>query len=316
MRLKKVIYCLLLVLCLIISWTEIAQAEELPIDFKLDAGYCIDNLRWNIAGDSSGKNPNILSDLSWSDIKILQIYGLATIPLKESLFLQGSLNLGVIISSNNQDSDYLGDNRTEEFSRSNNSSNGDNVFGSSIAAGYYLTSGQKKFRLAPMIGYSFNRQMLRMTDGYQTINIDPDTGASGYTGPLSGLNSSYKASWSGPWLGANFSVNLSPKWTTFSDFDYHWVNYYGEGNWNLRDDLAHPMSFTHIATGNGYHWSAGVNFSPNSQFKLILKFHSGVWSAGPGIDQVFGANGDTGITRLNEVVWASQAVMLTFYWSP
>jgi hypothetical protein len=316
MRQKKAIYCLILVLCLNISWAGIVQAEELPIELKLDAGYRLDNLHWNIAGDSSGANPNILSELTWSDLKIFQIHGLATIPLRNSLFLQGALNFGVIITGNNRDSDYLGDNRTEEFSRSYNRSNG-NVLDSSISAGYYLarTDGEKFIRLAPMIGYSFNQQNLRMTDGYQIINIDPDTQTPGYTGPFSGLDSTYKAAWSGPWLGANLTVSLSPTWMVFSDFDYHWASYYGEGNWNLRDDLAHPVSFTHHAAGNGYHWSAGVNFSPNSQLKLTLKLHSGVWSAGPGIDQVFGVDGNTGITRLNEVVWTSQAIMLTFYWN-
>lgn len=306
---------LLIILCLIFSWAGSVRADELPIDFKLNSGYRIDNLHWNIAGDLTGANPNILSELTWTKVRILQINGLATAPLRQSLFLQGSMNWGVIILGNNQDSDYQGDNRTQEFSRSNNNGNGDNALDLSVALGYNLTGNKSKFRLAPMIGFAFNQQNLRLTDGYQTINIDPDTKTVGDTGPISGLNSTYKASWFGPWLGTGFTGNLSPKLTLLFGFEYHLANYYGEGNWNLRDDLTHPISFTHNADGNGYIWSAGANFSPSPQLNLTLKYYSSAWFAGPGIDRVFGADGAMGETCLNEVIWNSRAVMLILHWN-
>lgn len=310
MRLRAVIYCLILVFTLIVSFTGMAFADVLQIVSGLEVGYRIDDFSWNIAGNIFGQDPNILSELSWKDLKIFQVKAHTRIDLDQNVFIQGSVNYGIIMSGKNQDSDYSGDNRTGEFSRSNNGANGDNVMDVSIALGYNATSNPSRFKLSPLVGYSFNWQNLRMTDGYQTVNIDPDTGETDYTGPFPGLNSTYKTEWQGPWFGVNLEGEISSQWTVFGNFEYHLADYTGKGNWNLRDDLDHPVSFLHSADGDGYTCSVGTAFSPNDQLQISLKYYFSSWSTGSGTDQTFGANGTSGITQFNEANWHSEAIML------
>ena len=52
-----------------------AKVTEYVRDASLDlsAGYRVDQLDWNIAGTISGTNPNIISELTWSDLEIYQL---------------------------------------------------------------------------------------------------------------------------------------------------------------------------------------------------------------------------------------------------
>jgi hypothetical protein len=286
-------------------------AEDLKPVFGLNVGYRIDDLRWNIAGNLSGQNPNILSELSWKDLSILQVEAFTKKNLSKSWYFQGSLSYGIIIGGKNQDSDYQGNNRTGEFSRSNNSSDGDDVMDTSFGVGCYLTPANSRIKFSPLIGYAFNWQNLRMTNGYQTINMGQQTGTPETTGPFSGLNSTYQAYWEGPWFGLNLEDTINPKWTIFGKFEYHSPNYTGRGNWNLRDDLAHPISFIHSANGDGYVGSVGADYSPNSRLKINFKLNFATWLTGNGTDRIFAANDGTDTTRLNKVNWNSEEMILT-----
>jgi len=42
------------------------------ISTALQLGYRADSLDWNIAGDTNGQNPNILSETQWTESKIPQ----------------------------------------------------------------------------------------------------------------------------------------------------------------------------------------------------------------------------------------------------
>lgn len=306
MRLRSVFYISILLFSLFFLITGTAFGNDFKIESGIDAGYRVDNLRWNIAGNIYGSSPNILSELSWKNLKIFQIGAHTQINLDENVFLLGSFDYGIITSGKNQDSDYNGDNRTLEFSRSNNSSNGDNVGDISMAIGIH-TMAEGSFQISPLFGYAYSWQNIRMTNGYKTI----DTG-NNYIGPFSGLNSTYKTTWQGPWVGVNLESEISSELAILGSFEYHIVDYSGEGNWNLRDDLDHPVSFKHSANGDGYTYSIGVDFSPMEQTHLILKYCYSSWSADDGTDTTYFNNGSYGVTRFNEAVWDSEVFTFSF----
>lgn len=138
----------------------------------LSVGYRQDDLNWNIAGDTSGNNPNILSELTWSDldIPIVKLSGNAV--LWEHLVIDGMYDHGKIIDGDNQDSDYLGDNRTSEFSRSNNGVDQDDVWDVSAAMGYRMyygadwgNFGVDDLWITALGGYSYHEQNLFIIDG-------------------------------------------------------------------------------------------------------------------------------------------------------
>jgi hypothetical protein len=277
-----------------------------PWRYTFNIGYRNDDLDWNIAGDSSGNNPNILSELTWSDLEIFQLEFAVERNFPNRLKLKGSLAYGFIFDGENQDSDYLGNNRTLEFSRSNNSADDGNTSDVSIGLGYSIPLLREDFIVTPLVGFSFHGQNLTITEGFQTIPL---------LGPFPGLNSSYDARWYGPWVGLELNARIYNRDGTslaheiLFGIEYHWADYYAEANWNLRAVFAHPKSFEHEADGSGIVLGAGYNYFFNPQWSLGISGKYQEWETDPSIHRIFLAVGGEVETRLNEVNWESFSLM-------
>jgi hypothetical protein len=288
---------------------NIYQPESKPIafDWKVLGGYRRDKFLWNIASDITGiATPNILSELKWDPLKIAQVKTQATVTLMDRFVFDGKLAYGEIFEGENQDSDYLGDDRTLEFSRSNNNSEDDDVLdltggvGIKIPIGQYLEPTDEPFFfwVTPMAGYSYHEQNLRMTEGTQTIPA---------TGSFAGLNSTYQTEWDGVWGGVQVD-GAYKKWSGFFRFEYHYVDYYAEADWNLRSDFAHPKSYEHIADGRGLVYGGGLSYALNNRWRVNAEADFQDWETDPGLDRTFFSNGTVSETRLNEAIWESFGV--------
>jgi hypothetical protein len=286
-------------------------AAEVRGDIAGAFGYRVDTVDWNIAGDNSGHDPNILSELSWRD---LQIYQVGLTGRAESVhssfapfspYLRGAVSYGWIVSGKNQDSDYLGDNRTLEFSRSVNKADAGSVFDLSLACGGKLHFRDRRYTLSPLLGFSYYQQNLTMSDGYQTI----DYPTSSFLGPIPGLQSTYDTAWYGPWLGLDTEAVVSRVWKLSAGIEWHQVTYQAEANWNLRSDLAHPKSFEHSGQGYGLICRLGSTYMLTSRLELTAIAELRDFAIRNGVDRVFLADGQQGTSRLNEVNWGSKQLM-------
>ena len=275
--------------------------------FTLAGEYRTDALDWNIAGNSSGTAPNILSELTWEDLTTFQLRLASRSVILNHFFLKADFNYGWIFEGHNQDSDYAFDDRAGEFSRSNNQADRGEVWDASIGVGPRFTFGLPYLELIPLVGYSRHEQHLTITDGYQSI---PAMGA------FEGLYSTYAAQWQGPWVGFDLTIRAGRPLGIFSDvgflfdFEYHRGDYYAEAEWNLRSDLAHPKSFEHEADGHGYHFSFSSEFYFDAHWALACGYRYVVWETDPGLDRVFISGGGTAKTRLNEVNWRSKTISI------
>lgn len=274
-------------------------------DVYLKAGYRRDDLQWNKAG--LGGHPNILSELTWEDIEIATINLGATFYLRNSWFVNGDVVWGEIVDGDNQDSDYWGNNRTMEFSRSNNGADEGNILDLSLAVGYRYdwlldADSRSHFELRPKIGLAYHSQNLKAVDGYQTIPA---------LGPFPGLDSSYDTSWFGPWAGLETVFYQDQRFKLGLNLEYHYVSYDAEAQWNLRSDLAQPTSFEHEADGSG--WVAEINtqwyFTPDLALTLDLQYQQ--WLADRnGKDKMYFADGSEIQLKFNEADWESYGVSL------
>lgn len=280
--------------------------------------------------------PNVLSELSWDDVFIAQVRGNAKllIDLPSSAFspyMRVTLAYGSIYNGENQDSDYAGNNRSLEFSRSNNNGDQGNVLDASFGLGLQFVKKKAQtgpiFRISPLLGYSYHQQNLRMTDGFQTLSrpdLFPDVQP---LGPFAGLHSTYETEWRGPWLGIDVSLETKKKHIFKASFEHHWATYDAEANWNLRSAFQHPKSFTHKATGKGIIASLGWEFPLRPKWSINANLNYQKWKTQPGTDTIFlSAAGiqevfdDTGVLLsdgiirqpLNRVNWESQALSLGF----
>jgi hypothetical protein len=313
---------------LVLSQGSAQAGRVATLDLGIESSYRLDHLDWNMAGKLDGTSPNVLSELSWDDMKIVQIETGARFTLGRpgasvAFHARSSLGVGTIIDGSNQDSDYGGDNRTLEFSRSNNDTSDGGALDFSIGVGPRFHFGGGAFTLIPLIGYSYNGQYLQLSGGNQTLsNQDIATSVFGVdgngdplvnvppTGPFSGLDSSYDAHWWGPWLGLDLAVVPTPNLTLTGSGEFHWGDYFGEADWNLRSDLVHPVSFDHQADAAGIVLALGTEWAFHRRWALTGRFRYQKWQTENGLHRVFLTDGTIGVTRLNEVAWESAALMV------
>lgn len=280
------------------------------LSFQLEAGYRRDELDWNIGGGFTG--PNIISELEWEDLEIYQIKTAGKLSIGNGaapfdICLKGSMAYGWIVDGENQDSDFAGDNRTLEYSRSNNASDDGNVVDVSAGIGPQFKVLANRLTVTPLVGYSYHEQNLRMEDGFQTIATD------GFTPPpgsFPGLDSTYDTRWRGPWTGVDLRVRPDEKFMFFGNFEYHWANFEAEADWNLRPDLAHPKSFEQDAEGEGILLALGSEYALSGNWAVQFLLNYQKWKARDGKIRFFTAEGGEGTQGLNEVNWESRAVML------
>lgn len=306
--LMKPLLMVFVVIFLEVTYGKIAFADLTISELNFETSSRTNQLNWNIANDLYGQTtPNILSELSWTNVKT-QVFDIhARAVFNDRITVAGFLAYGLIYQGANQDSDYLSDNRSGEYSRSNNNASNGSTLDASLALAYQLAKAER-WTASGLFGISLYNQYLKMTDGYQTISLlPPDTPP---VGSFPGLNSSYNASWKGPWFGLEVDFSISERFSLDGNFEYHIANYYAQADWNLRADFAHPISFSHSAHGSGVILSVGLNYEFSDQWSVGLSLKSGSWSTGPGTDITYGADGTYGITRLNQINWSFVEVTL------
>lgn len=278
----------------------VRESVELPFEYSLSAGYRKDNLSWSIADGGV----NVSSEVSWKKTVIAQLRAAGKVNLGRGWLIRGIYTTGAVKSGNNQDSDYGGSNRTQEYSRSDNKTGGA-VRDISIGLGknfrlFDLDSGGALY-VAPLAGLSIHQQSLTMYDGNQTI---PASGA------IFELNNSYNTQWKGSWLGMDALLGLGGNISLNSTVEYYWVDYTADANWNLRSDLAHPVSFSHVAKGNGTLMSVGASYRFSRNFLMNASYERQLWKTYAGYDQTNFSYGATSYYTLNPVSWDSRAFSL------
>lgn len=275
------------------------------IELYTGFNFRMDELNWNIAGNLGGTSPNILSELTWEELGIYELsVGFSSL-VKQSVYFRGYMNYGRIISGENQDSDYGADDRQDEFSRSNNSADNGNTIDISLGAGLMLPIIKDIITITPLVGISYHRQNLTITDGYQTI---PSQGS------FPGLDSTYEAKWMGPWVGLEMAIDIETGWRVlprffpFVGFEYHWALFDATADWNLREKFDHPKSFEQEAEGTGMSLMVGLGAAFSERWSLAFSYTQQKWLAEEGTDTVFFSDGTYGETQLNEVNWESRAL--------
>lgn len=296
-----------------ISLPPVVLAGTLEYGYGL--GVAKDDFSWNIASDMSGtQTPNIMSELTWSDLYSIEFKFFIDYFSVTRLYFGFDAGINYVVAGDNQDSDYLGDYRTEEFSRSNNDSGSGDGKQINFRLGYRF-GGLPQFKsvthaIIPTIGYQFHDRKRRMKDGIQTI-ATPDLTPP--LGPISGLDSSYEYTMDGPTIGIKYIYDNGNKTRIAFDYNRHFPTYKAKANWNLREDFAHPVSFTQRADGVGDLFTIDFITKPTPETVMNLEINYFVWDIEPGEDVTNYTNGTTIRTRLNNVSIESTSIF--FYYT-
>jgi hypothetical protein len=276
---------------------------------RMDVGYRTGDFDWSIAGDARD-GPDVLSELSYSDLQVFQFRVEADLTLTRRLVTRLGVSYGEILDGESRDSDYGDDGRTLEWSRSVAETDGDELIDAAVGLGYEFWPGEQHLaRVVPLVGVSYSAQNLRATDGRQTLS-DGEIAArfevgTPPLGPFDGLDSSYQAEWLGPWIGVEAEAPRGDRWGLSGRAAYHWADYEAEADWNLRDDFEHPTSFEQEANGSGFVANAAAYFKPSPAYRLYLRLDYQNWSTDAGSQRTYFSDGDRPVTRFNGANWES-----------
>ena len=269
-----------------------------PIRLSLDTGYSQGEFQWTIAGNENGNSPNILSDLDWQNMRIVPIGIKTEVDLWGNWKLRGAASYGRVISGKSRDSDYDGNNRSGEFSRSYADADGSHTVDVALELGYTFHLHQQ-LTLTPWLGGSYHQQFLGMTNGVSVLDDE------GPTGKFSGLDSSYDAKWLGGSLGLDMGWSLTANTRILLGARYELLQYEGKGDWNLRDDIRY---FDHKADGYAFGLKAGVewDFTPSWTLGVLLDWATMRTSAG--VDRSYFTDGTTESIKFNGARWEAGGI--------
>ncbi len=274
------------------------------LTFTLGAGLERAHLDWNLA-DADG-SPDVLSELTFDDQRLVRTDGELALDVNSGPFaglaVRVNGHFADVRSGQVTDRDWNQDNRQGLFSESRSALEGDTGRGGRILLGYHLRLG--RVDLVPLAGWATLKRTLRIRNGTQIVG----------TASLEGLDSTYATRWSGPWLGAEIRATHG-RWAAQLRLGTLYGDYEGEGDWNLRTDLAHPVSYRH--RGNRA-WLAEAQsmlaYQSERGWRLGVTLGYQAGRLESGTDTLFMASGTTIESPLNAVSQHSVWGMLNAGW--
>jgi Protochlamydia outer membrane protein len=264
-------------------------------------------LVWNIASSpDENTTPNILSELSYTDLISvgggLQVEIIHKLNENWALLVRANANKTWLQSGEFQDSDYFFDNRQGEFSRSYGDTDDDGGKQWSFALGLKTRwANQPGHYVSILTGYSEQSLDLLMTHGVQHIPAQ-------YRGErFDDLSSTYDTEYKYWFIEAD-TEHVFPWGILGMQYQYLDVDMSSEANWNLRDDFAHPRSYTHKGDGDGYTITLGYTLPITNALDISLSYQYRKIKIKDGYDRTFFSDGGSSATRLNESTFKSNVL--------
>lgn len=289
---------------------------------ELSLLYRSDNLEWRIA--PADEQPDILSELSWRDVKLAGLSWRGQWPLASRWSLETLLAGAGEIGGSVRDSDYALSDRQDEFSRS--VAEVDHSHVADAALGLRLQLSESRLAMPGVAltgGVVWHEQALRISRARQEVSrgdLCPASLCGSFTPPPTGYSfdasSHYRADWRGGYLGAQLEFWLQPALSLRLDYQYQRLKYHAEANWALRSDFAHPLSFSHDSWGHNHHGRLALNFFADGGSGWQLAVFGSKALAGSGNDDTrwadSGGVAQGSSLRLQGVGWRSSGISLGY----
>ncbi len=269
-----------------------AAAQKNQLSFSTGLVLDINTLQWSIAGNSYGQGPNVLSELIFRNIVSLGSYANITYKPLRSLELYSLYQKRSVVSGRGSDVDYRDDNRKNPTYDESFLSNKGSIKTLNTGTNIYLIN-KKFFHLDGGVSYTCTNQ------NFYILSQDTDD-----------LKSTYEAKWKGVSFSFGGTYSISGKISVDGKLYYCFLNYNTIGNWNLRDEFMHPISFKQYAKANRFGCFIEINYLINKALVLSINGTLGKAKAFKGIDTSFLKNSEEVLTQFNEANNTSHALKI------
>lgn len=301
-----------------------AAARQGEQSFTLSLVAASDDDRFAIASDPTGTaTPNILSELQWNDVESWRLTGNLRLAAGRHFRIIGDLGIGLTTDGSGTASDYLGDDRTNEYSRVVSTADGKADLDATLAFGWEwrknfsvplwrIGKSDKSVALAsdmgitPLVGYSYARRNVEFSDGVQLV---PPSGS------FPGLAGHYEPEWHGPMVGVEGDFRIAKRLFFYGGYRA-WlaVEHSAEAAWPIREAVLRPEDFSNQADGNGSEFIVGLRWHLNDRQTIGLHYTELELTADNGESDTTTSAGNPFDTRLNEVEWNRTSISLSFEW--
>ncbi|KQB98963.1 hypothetical protein [Pedobacter sp. Hv1] len=264
-------------------------AQDSPkgkFDVQPYVAYNQTNLKWSIAGNKEGKNPNVLSELEWEKLKGPQFGLNLKYGITNKLITKLDFAMMDITSGRVTDTDYSQDDRQGIFYQEFFKANKGTDLSLALAIGYtlYSTPG---ISISPFLGYDFRKQKVFLL-GREGVAAEQL------------LKSSYQNNWQGIILGTDLNLQTQ-KLKYHISLSASLLDYNAKANWNLIEEFAKPVSFKHQANAFSLRGQLKVIYTLSQKFGLALHFGSIYAKAFKGTDEAYYVSRSAVQTQLNGV---------------
>jgi hypothetical protein len=280
---KNIFYAFLLLSSVLICPKDLLAQNNPRMEIVYYRGVQQEDFNWSIAGNSSGQNPNVYSELKWKNLRGTFNGADINVRIWKHFVVFGGYSKTTLSSGDVNDTDYGADNRTNPVYNQNFNNRGG--YTDSWHAGLeFRYAPCSAFYIIPGAGYGRNRQSLNIIDE---------------SGRFSNLNSTYADSWSGPFVQVKAQYYIVPKLNVAVNCRYNQVNYQGQADWNLISQFRHPVSFTDDAKGYGVNAGAAIAYTIIPHLKVHVAAGYYYWETGKGNDRLYLQDGATDLTQFN-----------------
>ncbi|WP_343563745.1 hypothetical protein [Sphingobacterium sp.] len=279
-------------LTFVLSFWKIAYSQ-VEWNYSIQPKIVQNSFSWDIAGNSAGENPNVLSELSWKDIIQIGITTQIGIKFKNKFSVDFAYNFSKTVKGTVSDIDYSEDNKNAITENQKYNSDKGNSKSYNLNFGYIIHKHWGELDICANAIYEKNIYFLLASEKH--------------------LHSSYQPKFIGGGLGITAKVNLNSDFELDVSNIYSLNKYTATADWNLRTDFSHPKSFEHTATtcriygqyGISYKWRKQIHIAPFIAYTRYVNI-------GNGLDKLYYSNGDISYTRLNNVKAISKEIGIKF----
>lgn len=290
---------------------------------QVHTGLRQDQLTWSIAG-IDGK-PDVLSELTWRHQNMGEIGLSGRMTHLQGWVLDGAMALGFVGKGEVQDSDYAGNGRTQEYSRTLSKTSGGASMDAHIESGYRLR--WLGIEMDVLGGWTVHQQSFELGMTHALIRCKQEGEVAVECLPSNALenvafdaDSRYRANWHGPRLEMGFRVPMGSDIGLTLGTAREQLRYRGVGSWTGRDDFQHPDSFIHEAKGSASEWRAMIDWRWNKGV-MTVGARSLTGSTDAGSDTTYFSEeaakkfgGSRVQVPFNGAKWRSQMVWLSLAW--
>lgn len=277
--------------------TSAVQIEASQPDYSLDlsGGYRRDSLKWEVAGEDGF--PNILTDMQWKDLQAWVVGADLKMVFCRTIYIRANGDYAKYYHGHEHDNDFAGNNRTDQFLETKAKVHGGEAYDATAGIGYLFWFVGDKVTIAPMVGYSWHEQHLKMSDLVVEQGVFPP-------GPFPGLHSNYRARWMGPWVGADFTYDTCcHNIRLLATVEYHFSSRFNAtGDWNLRTDF--DQDFRQHAWAHAWYGKGGIYWDFACNFSLGFTGSYTRWKSNTGTQKTFVDDQELR-RRFNHAIWKS-----------